>query len=195
MGIEKEYDENKSIVDEAVKEIASKKEKVALEDSVHLDETLSFKTSEANGDSPTDKQVVTGYGEDQKSEADKIASALETIACAAHMANRAYCIATGDKSQPVWEETPEWQKSSCRNGVRAILLNPDTTPEQSHEGWLKQKTEEGWKYGAVKDVEKKEHPCFLPYGELSELQRAKDVIFGETIRSMAKVHGSLGGTR
>jgi hypothetical protein len=150
---------------------------VTLEERVHTDETLSFKT--VKGD------------EDQKSQADKIESALETIACATHMANRAYCIALGDNSQPLWEDAPDWQQSSAKNGVRAILKNPDTTPEQSHEGWLKQKTEEGWKYGAVKDPEKKEHPCFLPYAELPEAQRVKDAIFGATVRSMAKVHGSL----
>ena len=194
MGTTREYDESKNNVEEGLKEVTAKKEKTVLTDSAHADETLSFKTSEANSDGPSDKQLAMGYGEwksKEKSLEDKIEAALEPIACAAHMANRAYCIAQGDTSQPLWEDAPEWQKSSARNGVRAILTNPDTTPEQSHEGWLKQKTEEGWKYGAVKDPDKKEHPCFLPYAELPESQRMKDAIFGATVRSMAKVHGSI----
>ncbi len=116
---------------------------------------------------------------------------LDTIAAACHMANRAYCIALGDSSQPLWEDAPEWQKSSARNGVLAILKNPDLTPEQSHEGWLKQKQDEGWKYGPVKDTEKKEHPCFVPYGELPEEQRKKDHIFGANVRSMGKIFGLI----
>jgi hypothetical protein len=183
MGITKEYDETKNNVEEGLKAVTAEREslpvgtelvKYAVVDSVHTDETLSFKTSGNEWD--RDQQIE---------------NALPNIACAAHMANRAYCIALGDNSQPLWEDAPDWQQSSAKNGVRAILKNPDTTPEQSHEGWLKQKTEEGWKYGAVKDPEKKEHPCFLPYAELPEAQRVKDAIFGATVRSMAKVHGSL----
>ena len=61
------------------------------------------------------------------------------------------------------------------------LANPDATPEQSHESWYKVKEAEGWKYGEVKDMEKKEHPCFLPYEELPDEQKAKDYLFRTTV--------------
>jgi len=101
---------------------------------------------------------------------------VELIAQAAHEANRGYCQALGDDSQPHWVDAPDWQKDSARNGVRFHLANA-ATPEQSHESWLAQKTAEGWKYGPVKDVEKKEHPCFVPYADLPAEQKAKDYIF------------------
>lgn len=107
---------------------------------------------------------------------------IEIAARAAHEANRVWCIAMGDMSQPGWDDAPEWQKSSARSGVRNIIANPNTTPEQSHENWLRDKETDGWKYGPVKNVETKEHPCFVPYGELPAVQRVKDHIFGTVVR-------------
>lgn len=102
---------------------------------------------------------------------------------AAHEANRILCLALGDHSQPIWEEAPEWQKSSAINGASMILDNPNTTPEQSHENWLREKREAGWTYGPVKDPTKKEHPCFIPYEGLPAEQRLKDHMFGIVVRA------------
>lgn len=99
------------------------------------------------------------------------------IARVAHEINRAYCASLGDVSQPAWEDAPEWQKASALVGVDMHLAKPDATPEQSHESWLAQKTAEGWKFGPVKDAEKKEHPCCVPYAELPAEQKAKDYLF------------------
>lgn len=112
------------------------------------------------------------------------------IACAAHMANRAYCLALGDTSQPTWEDAPDWQKTSARAGVRAALDSAQT-PEKSHESWIAQKAAEGWTYGSVKDLEKKQHPCFVPYDQLPAEQRLKDEIFLTTVRTLAKTIGVL----
>ena len=57
------------------------------------------------------------------------------------------------------------------------MANPTSKPSDSHESWLKEKKEDGWKYGKVKDVEKKEHPCFVPYEELPSDQKVKDYVF------------------
>lgn len=99
------------------------------------------------------------------------------VARAAHEINRAYCQALGDFSQPKWADAPEWQKTSAIRGVLAHWENPDMTPEQSHASWMAVKQEEGWKWGPVKDADKKEHPCFLPYAELPQEQRVKDYLF------------------
>lgn len=107
---------------------------------------------------------------------------LEAAARATHEANRAYCIAIGDNSQPSWDDAPEWQRSSARNGVVGALNG--ATPEQSHESWLAEKMAAGWKYGAVKNPEAKEHPCFVPYSELPEAQRAKDNLYLAVARAM-----------
>jgi hypothetical protein len=101
----------------------------------------------------------------------------EQIARITHEVNRVYCAALGDNSQAPWENAPAWQRDSAINGVKFHLSNPDATPENSHEKWLEQKTAEGWKWGAVKDADKKEHPCFCAYSELPPDQRAKDYLF------------------
>ena len=106
------------------------------------------------------------------------------IAKVAHGVNRAYCEALGDMSQPKWEDAPDWQKSSAINGVIFHRDNPDATPSNSHEEWLKEKEAEGWKYGSVKDAEKKEHPCFVPYDELPTEQKAKDYIFRAIVHAL-----------
>lgn len=115
---------------------------------------------------------------------DEPTDAIEEAARAAHEANREYCFTMGDDSQLPWDEAPEWQKESARAGVRAIAANPLTTPEESHIGWMALKHSEGWTYGPVKDPEAKRHPCMVPYGDLPEEQRAKDTIFGRTVRAV-----------
>lgn len=110
------------------------------------------------------------------------ATAVEACSRAAHEANRAYCIAIGDMSQPAWDDAPDWQKSSARNGVVGALGG--ATPEQSHQSWLAEKEAAGWKYGPVKNPETKEHPCFVPYAELPEEQQAKDKLFLAVVRAV-----------
>ena len=107
---------------------------------------------------------------------------IEDIARICHNVNKAYCEAFGDKTQPVWEEAPEWQRKSAIDGVRFHLKN-ETTPEQSHESWLAVKKADGWTYGPVKNPEKKEHPCFVPYSQLPKEQQVKDHLFKAIVDS------------
>lgn len=117
---------------------------------------------------------------------------INAIAAACHMVNRAYCIGIGDNSQPRWEEAPEWQRDSARNGVRAVLNGGTAySPEDSHKSWLAQKQAEGWTFGPVKDPEKKQHPCMVPYAELPEEQRRKDTLFLDTCYAVAHEIGPL----
>lgn len=106
------------------------------------------------------------------------------IAMLCHSINAAYCQSLGDESQLAWEDTPDSHQQSLIAGVEMHLANPQATPEQSHESWYKQKEAEGWIYGEVKDLEKKEHPCFLPYDELQLEQKAKDYLFRATVHLM-----------
>lgn len=112
----------------------------------------------------------------------------EQIAQVAHEVNRAYCQALGDFSQAEWDAAPEWQRSSAIRGVTFNIENPGAPPSASHDNWLKQKEEEGWKYGPVKDVEAKEHPCYVPYAELPAEQKAKDYIFRQVVHSLWAMH-------
>lgn len=111
------------------------------------------------------------------------------LACAmaAHEMNRVYCRALGDLSQEPWDSAPEWQQKSALDGVDGVFAGAG--PERSHEAWCEAKVADGWKLGPVKDAEKKEHPCLVPYAELPPEQRQKDHVFVATVRTMAAALG------
>lgn len=101
---------------------------------------------------------------------------ISLIAAIAYSINVAYCASMGDE-QLSWDNAPESVKKGVEAGVSFHLNNPDTTPEQSHEEWLKDKAANGWVYGDVKDLANKTHPNILPYAELPPEQCAKDHLF------------------
>ena len=108
---------------------------------------------------------------------------IEDIARTAHEANRVYCYLSGDYSQPPWESAPDWHKQSMIAGVEANINDPMITPEESHENWMTIKKKDGWKYGYVKDAEKKEHPCMVPYSDLPPDQKFKDYLFIAVVKA------------
>lgn len=116
-------------------------------------------------------------------------SKIEFCAMLAHEANRVYCISLGDTSQLHWEDAPEWQRQSAREGVQGVLAG--NSPEQSHEAWKAAKMRDGWLWGITKDPERKYHPCIVPYQALPESQKRKDQIFVQVVISMAKSLGLL----
>jgi hypothetical protein len=107
------------------------------------------------------------------------------IAMVCHEANRAYCITTGDYTQPRWPDAPDWQIQSALDGVAHALQHPKAEPEDSHQNWWDGKIADGWVYGEVKDPEKKTHPCMVPYDRLPEAQRKKDALFLAVVRALA----------
>ena len=107
----------------------------------------------------------------------------EHVARVCHEVNRAYCEALGDNSQASWDGAPEWQRASARMGVDLHLMG-NFGPEASHISWMKQKLDEGWKYGAVKDANTKTHPCIVPFDMLPVAQQAKDYIFRAVVHAL-----------
>jgi len=108
---------------------------------------------------------------------------VEQIAKTCHEVNRAYCFSIGDDSQLPWADASDWQKESAVKGVQFRLDNPESTSEELHESWLKEKEDTGWVYGKVKDPKKKEHPCMVPYEDLPQEQQAKDALFIAVVES------------
>jgi hypothetical protein len=102
----------------------------------------------------------------------------------AHEANRILCKALGDHSQKLWTDADDWQKESARKGVIKLTQDPDMTPRKIHESWMKDKVEDGWVYGPVKDPDEKEHPCMVPYDSLPPEQKLKDDLYLLIVRSM-----------
>lgn len=111
---------------------------------------------------------------------------IEKIAQATHEINRLYCQFLGDDSQVPWSQAPQWQRESAIAGVKAVIDGTAKTPQEQHEAWVKQKRDDGWAYGQIKDADKKTHPCLVSYDELPIAQQRKDSIF------MAVVEGLTG---
>jgi hypothetical protein len=111
---------------------------------------------------------------------------LDNIASICHDANRRLCITFGDHSQPLWEDAPDWQKESARKGV-VLHMNQNVGPEASHESWMNEKIENGWKFGPVKDPDRKEHPCIRPFSELGPDQQAKDYLFRGIVHAFKEI--------
>ena len=109
---------------------------------------------------------------------------IAEVARIAHEINRAYCEAIGDESQKPWNTAPDWQKDSAMNGVRFLVKNPDSTPEDSHNSWLDAKKADGWEWGPMKDEELKRHPCLVNYEDLPQEQKVKDFLFSAVVLSM-----------
>lgn len=110
---------------------------------------------------------------------------IEAIARATHEANRAWCRANDDYSQPTWEAAPDWQRESAMKGVAFHLANPDADASASHAAWLEEKRRTGWRYGPVKDAVEKTHPCFVPFDKLPPADKAKDHLFRAIIHALA----------
>lgn len=102
---------------------------------------------------------------------------IESIGRACHAANGFYSDSIQDGMFQPWEVCGE----SVMKGVRFRLANPLATPADNHANWLADQSRAGWKYGPVKDVEKKEHPDMVIYEQLPEAQRVKNTLFAAVI--------------
>lgn len=108
---------------------------------------------------------------------------IVALARMCHQLNREYCDSIGEFGQPDWDNAPKWQQDSAIAGVIFHLDNPTAGDQASHENWMRQKVEDGWVWGPVKDPEAKTHPCVLPFHQLPVAQQVKDRLFRQTVHA------------
>ncbi len=107
----------------------------------------------------------------------------------------------------VWEELNEvmkdanrWPADHLSVKLRAIGCDgQDLTPlaniahnhvffemlsEMEHRRWMAERLMDGWRYGLVRNNEKKIHPMIIPYAQLSESEKQKDKDMLENIRNL-----------
>jgi len=108
------------------------------------------------------------------------------LACArvCHEANRALQVTLGEAASPPWDDAEDWMKETTCNGILFKIRNPLSSPSALHENWMIEKLASGWRYGEVKDVAKKEHPCLITYDKLPLGQRQKDELFNAIVRAL-----------
>lgn len=57
-----------------------------------------------------------------------------------------------------------------------------------HEVWAKNRLEDGWTYGALRDDVRKTHPCLVPYEDLPESEKEYDrATSQETLKLILKL--------
>lgn len=108
------------------------------------------------------------------------------IARVVHEAVRAIQVEQADPTIPVaapFDEITDEMKQSIIEGIAGVRAG--NSPEESHEGWVKFKVDHGWKRGPVKDEEAKEHPLIVPYAELPQSQKVKDLIFVAIVAALS----------
>ena len=57
---------------------------------------------------------------------------------------------------------------------KELLKLTEKIAENVHEVWAKGRMQEGWTYGPVRNDEKKETPCLVPYCQLPEEEKEYD---------------------
>jgi hypothetical protein len=97
---------------------------------------------------------------------------LDFIAEVRHIAWVSYQIAAGQKYNEIMNID---QYNSLLDGVAIMIENPKIAPDANHENWMKKKKEQGWVYGKTKDFEKKTHPDLIPFDDLPEIEKRKDI--------------------
>ena len=57
---------------------------------------------------------------------------------------------------------------------RELVALTELLARNTHENWARRRMADGWRYGAERNDEKKEHPSLVPYEELSESEKEYD---------------------
>jgi hypothetical protein len=79
------------------------------------------------------------------------------------------------------------QIDSMINAIELFKRNPDITPEKMHENWMKYKLANGWIYGLAKDESQKMHPNLIPWKDLSDVEKKKDIMHLEAQKFIAEL--------
>ena len=108
----------------------------------------------------------------------------EQIAEVCYEANRVYCEALGDHSITPWLYAPEHQIQPTIDCIRSF--NVHNTPEDTHDLWCAADKKAGWIWGSEKNVKARKHPCLVPYSELSEHQKRKDILFHAIVKALTR---------
>lgn len=64
--------------------------------------------------------------------------------------------------------------------------------ENVHDIWAKQRIDQGWSYGEVRNDELKQHPCLVPYEKLPESEKEYDRSTAmETLKLIIKLNWKI----
>lgn len=99
-----------------------------------------------------------------------------------HDAMRALQMAQGFTPSPHWHELAAEIRANAVKGVAAV--REGMTPEENHERWRAQLTGQGWVYGERRDAAARTHPMLVPWAQLSDAGRDRDVLFAAIVLAL-----------
>lgn len=77
-----------------------------------------------------------------------------------------------------WEQRDEkFKKNMIRAVARQCGKGLLESPKKLHDAWVVAYEKMGWKYGPVRNVEKKEHPDMVSFNKLGRKEQEKDWVF------------------
>lgn len=50
-----------------------------------------------------------------------------------------------------------------------------------HDSWASERLAQGWKFGPERNDETKEHPCLIPFEQLTEYEKRFDIVTARTV--------------
>lgn len=57
----------------------------------------------------------------------------------------------------------------------------DRLAKNNHEVWARRRIADGWRYGPARDDERREHPSLVAYEDLSDEEKAYDVVMASEL--------------
>ncbi len=106
----------------------------------------------------------------------------EQIAEVVYTANEAIRRFNGQESRGLWADAPVEVREGLISAVGKMsswqrLQTGFLDCRDVHNAWSYAKLSAGWKYGPVEDAEAKTHPNMVPYDDLPESEKVKDMLF------------------
>lgn len=83
------------------------------------------------------------------------------------------------------------QLESLIKGTEIGLTHLDATPEENHQTWLDTKISQGWKYGEKKDFKMKTHPDIVPFDELPQIEKNKDIMDVTMLKALSELYDQI----
>lgn len=108
---------------------------------------------------------------------------LNQIAKTCHIVHTTFSQAIGHGTQPSFDEVSEAHKNTIISSIEKILSGEITSPMQSHDNFVKEKLEAGWKHSDEYSIENKTNPRLVPFSELPNSNRIKEELFFNTVKS------------
>jgi len=99
----------------------------------------------------------------------------------------------GDEHRLPWIFATKVEQQSMREVVNLCLKGQLISANQIHDAWVLSYFKAGWKFGPIRDYDKKVHPSLVPYDRLSVFEKTKLELCFSIIKALSQNYYSLEG--